>query len=76
MKEKICVWIVDNSIWIKEDLKLYGERDYLDIIFDSPRFAELCESINEGTEEEKGYINGLTDEKGSLICSLIRKTFQ
>lgn len=76
MKEKICVWIVDNAIWIKEELKLSGSENYLDIIFDSQRFADLCESINEGTEEEKEYVNGLTDEKCALICTLIRRTFR
>ena len=76
MKEKICVWIVDNAIWIREEIKFCGIDNYMDVIFDSQRFADLCESINEGTEEEKGYVNGLTDEKGSLICTLIRGTFE
>ena len=32
MKEKICVWIVDNAIWIREEIKFCGIDNYMDVI--------------------------------------------
>lgn len=75
MKEKICVWIVENAHWIKELRDEDGFNNYMNVIFEQKEFDQLCESINTHTPEEEYYVNGLTDEKGSLICELIRKVF-
>lgn len=75
MKEKICVWIVENSHWIRELRDDYGSLNFMDEIFEQPEFVQLCESINTHTPEEEGRVNGLTDEKGQLIIDLIRNVF-
>lgn len=75
MKEKICVWIVENAHWIREIRDENGCLNFMDVIFEQPEFEKLCDDLNINTPEEEYYVNGLTDEKASLIEELISKVF-
>ena len=75
MKEKICVWIVENADWIREVRDENGSTNFMDVVFEQPEFEELCDDLNTHTSEEGYYVKGLTNEKASLITGLINKVF-
>ena len=75
MKEKICVFIVENSKLIREIYNEVGQENYIDEVFNLEIFEQLCDDLNTHTVAEEGYVLSLTDDKCELICKLLRKSF-
>ncbi len=58
-------WLVDNIDLVKSLT--------IDELYDTPEHEELVHSVNGGTEDEEGFVNGWTDDKDELFYKRLKR---
>jgi hypothetical protein len=59
-------WLVDNTDLVKSLT--------IDELYDTPEHEELVQSVNGGTEDEEGFVNGWTDDKDELFYKRLKRS--
>ena len=73
MEQIFKKFLKNNTGLINELIIEYGEYGFKDKLYNTYQFESMVKECNFNTEEEKGYVNGWTDNKDELFDSMLNK---
>ena len=74
MKKIFNDWLHKNVNLINKLKKEFGNKGFIDVLYNTEEFEQLVASVNNNTEEEQTFVNGWTDDKDELFYNML-KTF-
>ena len=74
MKKIFNDWLHENVNLINKLKKEFGNKGFIDVLYNTEEFEQLVASVNNNTEEEQIFVNGWTDDKDELFYNML-KTF-
>lgn len=73
MEQIFKKFLKDNTKLINQLFSMHGKYGYKDKLYATYQFEDMVKKCNSNTEEEKGYVNGWTDNKDELFNMMLNK---